>query len=256
MNRKALLIGGVVVVFTAMILLRGQANQAAPEPVTQQRTITAIGSATVTGKPDSARIYFEVVTKAKTVVAAREENAKVVGRVQAALLELKLADLKSRTRESSVIINYDAYDKFRLVGYEVRQSFTVLVKERDPEKLGITAARILDVGLQHGVNSGGNIEFFKADDSAMKRESMTKAVEDGVANARAYAAGAKLTTIGVVEICGQNDSLWGNQFWGGFNGGFNGGFGFQGGFGGPGVAPSFVAGDWKVSSQVRVVMRY
>ena len=102
------------------------------------------------------------------------------------------------------------------------------------------------------MNSGGNIEFFKADDSEMKRESMTKAVEDGIVNARAYASGAKLTTVGVVEISGQNDFFWGNQSWGGFNGGF----GFQGGFGGAGAAPSFVAGDWKVSSQVRVVMRY
>jgi len=139
----------------------------------------------VTGKPDSARVWFEVVTKSKTVAAAREENARVVGQVQAALLALKLADLKSKTRDSSVSINYDDRDKFRVVGYEVRQSFTVLVKEADPEKLGTTAARILDVGLQHGVNSGGNIEFFKADESEMKRESMTKAVEDGIAAAQA-----------------------------------------------------------------------
>src|SRR5262249_32788051 len=132
----------------------------------------------------------DVVTKAKTVVAAREENARVVAQVQTALLALKLADLKSKTQDSSVSITYDNYDKTRVVGYEVRQSFSVLVKESDPEKLGATAARILDVSLQHGVNSGGNIEFFKADDAEMKRESMTKAVEDGIANARAYAAGA------------------------------------------------------------------
>ena len=253
MNRRALLIGGVVIVgSTAMFLLRGQANQLAPEPSTPQRTITAIGSATVTGKPDSARVYLEVVTKSKTVAAAREENARVVGQVQAALLALKLADLKSKTRHSSVSITYEDFEKLRIAGYEVRQSFTVLVQEADPEKLGTTAARILDVGLQNGVNSGGNIEFFKADDSEMQRQSMTKAVEDGIANAQAYAVGAKLRTVGVVEITPQNDYSWGNQW----SGGFNGGFGFQGGVGGAGGAPSFVAGDWKVSSQVRVVMRY
>ena len=256
MNRKALVIGCVVVVGSAaLFLLRGQANQVATDTPTPPRTITANGSATVTGKPDSARVYFEVNTKGKTVVAAREENARVVGEVQAALLALELADLKSKTRESRVSINYDDHDKFRIVGYEVRQAFTVLVKEADPEKLGTTAARLLDVGLQHGVNSGGDIEFFRADDSEMRRESMTKAVENGIANARAYAVGAQLTPTGVVEISG-HDSYWGNQWNGGFLGGFNGGFGALGGVGGPGSAPSFAAGDWKVTSQVRVVMKF
>jgi uncharacterized protein YggE len=253
MTWKPLLFGGVAVaVSVAIFFLRGQANQAAPEPTTPQRTITAIGSGTVTGKPDSARLYLGVVTNAKTVAAAREENARVVRQVQAALLALKLPDLKSKTRESNVSIKYDYEDKSRVVGYEVRQFFTVLVTETDPDKLGTTAARILDVALLQGVNSGGEIEFFKADDSEMQRQAMTKAVENGIANAKAYAAGANLKPVGIMEISGQNDFLWGNPS----GGGFNGGFGMQGGFGGGGAAPSFVAGDWKVSSQVRVVMRY
>ena len=253
MTTKALLIVFAVVFgMTAMSLFQSHANQGVGEAATSKGTITAEGSATVTGKPDSARVYFEVVTTAKTVAAAREENARIVGKVQSALLALKLPDLKSRTRESRLSIHYAERDQSRIEGYEVRQAFSVLIKEADPEKLGVTAARILDVGLENGVNRGGEVEFFKADDSEMKRTAMTKAVEDAIANALAYAAGANLKTIGVAEITEQN---WRSPFGGLSNGlGIQGGAG--GGVGGGAPVPTFVAGDWAVSCQVRVVLRY
>jgi uncharacterized protein YggE len=248
MKRLALLVGSLfVIVMTCVVLVRAQANQAEPAPVvTPQRTITAIGSATVTGKPDSARVFFGVTTNGKTVAAAREENARVVGQVYRALLALKLLDLKTRTTDSRVSISYAENDRSRVVGYAVRQSFTVLVKESDSEKLGKTAERVLDAGLQNGVNSDGYIEFFKADDSELRRLAMSKAVEDALANAQAYAVGAKVKTLGVVDIAGQDGYF--EQT------GFGGQFG--GGFGGTGGAPSIVAGDWKVPSRVRVVCRY
>ena len=88
-------------------------------------------------------------------------------------------------------------------------------------QLGVAIENGMRLALdQAGGKLGGrDIEFFKADDSEMQRQAMTKAVQDGIANAQAYAAGAKLTTVGVVEISGQND-LWGNPFGGG--GGFQG----------------------------------
>jgi uncharacterized protein YggE len=251
MTTKALLIVFAVVFgMTAMSLFQSHANQGAGEAAaTSKGTITAEGSATVTGKPDSARVYFEVITRAKTVAAAREENARVVGKVQSALQALKLPDFKSRTRESNLSIKYADRDETRIESYEIRQTFSVLIKEADPEKLGVTAARILDVGLENGVNSGGRVEFFKADDTEMKRAAMTKAVEEAVANARAYAAGANLKPLGVAEITEQN---WGSPF-----GGLSNGLGFQGGSGrGVGGLPTFVAGDWAVSCQVRVVLKY
>lgn len=247
MNRMPLLVGSLlVIVLTCVILLGGHANQAERERPTPQRTITAIGSATVTGKPDSARVYLGVTTNGKTVAAAREENARVIGKVQGALLALKLSDLKTRTSESHVSITYAQDDRSKVVGYVVRQSFTVLIKESDPERLGTMAGRVLDAGLQNGVNRDGDIEFFKADDSEMRRQAMRKAVEDGLANAHAYAAGAKVNTVGIMDIVGE-DRYYEEK-------GFGGQFG--GGFGGTGGAPSIVAGDWKVSSRVRVVCRY
>jgi uncharacterized protein YggE len=251
MNRVALLVGGsMVAVLSCIFLMRGHADQPEAAPLTPQRTITADGSATVVTTPDSARVFLGVITSGKTVAAARAENSQIVAKVQTALLALKIADLKSRTRNNEVSILYDDKNKHEIVGYSCVQSFSVLVKEADPEKLAAFAGRILDAGLQNGVNSQGSIEFFKEDDTEMRRQSMTKAVEDAIANANAYAAGAKLKNLSVVQISehGSHGSF-GGQF-GGIQGGFNGGFG------GGGAAPGIVAGNWNVTRKVQVVFRY
>ncbi len=251
MNRVALLVAGsVVAVLTCVFLMRGHADQPEAAPLTPQRTITVDGSATVVGTPDSARVYFGVVTIGDTAAAARTENARTIAKVQAALLALKLADLKSRTRDNSVTILHEDSKRHKIVGYQCEQSFSVLVKEADPEKLGAIANRLLDAGLQNGVNSRANIEFFKEDDTEQRRQAMTKAVEDALANANAYAAGAKGKNVSVVSITERTSRE-------GFGGQFGGGQGgFNGGFGGGNVAPGIVAGNWQVSSSVRVVCRY
>ena len=216
---------------------------AEPAAAKSPHTITAKGAATVTGKPDSARVYFGVQTSGATVGGAREENAHVVGKIQEALVALKLADVKARTTDSNVSVKFDRDDR-HIVGYEVGQSFTVLLKDEDPEKLAATAQRVLDTGLKNGVNYGGFIEFFKADNAELRRRAMSQAVEDAFANAQAYAAGAKVKIAEVVEIATDDSYDEGFQFGGGGQGG---------GLGGKG---NVLAGEWKVSARVRIVCRY
>jgi uncharacterized protein YggE len=246
MKRLILLaVGSLAVALACAVLLRGGAALPDPGPGKPQHTVTALGSATVSGKPDSARVYLGVVTKAETVPAAREENARVVGKVQAAIVALKVPNLKTRTSESRVDIQYAEHDRSRVVGYEVRQSFTVLVKESDPEKLGAIAGRLLDAGLQNGVNYQGDVEFFKADDSELRRQAMSKAVENALANAEAYAAGAKAKVVEVAEITGQDSDYEPTGF-----------IGQGGGFSQRRSGSSLDAGEWHVSSRVHVVCRY
>src|SRR2546423_1427999 len=107
MNRLSLLnVGLSVVVIGCLVFLIARPAPAEPAADQSHHTITAIGLATVVGKPDSARVYFGVVTNGKTVAGARAENARIVGEVQEALRELKLATLRARTSESHVSINY------------------------------------------------------------------------------------------------------------------------------------------------------
>lgn len=253
MNRVAWGLGGLLaVVMSYTFLVRGHADQPEAAPLTPQRTITADGSATVVGTPDSARVFLGVITSGETVAAARAENARAVVKVQTALLALKINDLKSRTRDNHVTIQHENSNRNKVIGYQCEQSFSVLVKEADPEKLGVVAGRILDTALQNGVNSQGSIEFFKEDETELRRTAMTKAVEDALANANAYAIGAKAKNPAIISIT-EHDTRggFGGQF--GFNG-MQGGI--QGGFGGGNAAPGIVAGNWNVTRSVRVVCRY
>ncbi|HYV38508.1 MAG TPA: SIMPL domain-containing protein [Gemmataceae bacterium] len=244
MNRwPILLVSFFAIILAGSVVVRGQPAQVEPDTGKARRTITAVGSATVRGKPDSARVYLGVVTTGKTVADAREQNVRAVAKVKEAILALKLADLKTRTTDSRVSIIYAQNDRSQVVGYEVWESFSVLVKQLDHEKLGEAGGRILEAGLQNGANRGGEIEFFMANDEELRRQAMEKAVEAALANARAYATGAKVKIVEVLEIDGEYAP---QQFI----------FGQGGGLAGGGATSSIVAGDWNVFRQVRVVCRY
>jgi uncharacterized protein YggE len=246
MKRLALVVAGSLgIVLVGAVFLRGQPAPAENSPSKGKRTITAFGSATVTGKLDMGRVYLSVVTSEKTVDAARVENARVVSKVRDAILALKLADLKTRTTDTRVSIHHQRDEPYKITGYEVGHSFTMLVKESDPEKLGIAAGRILDAGLKNGVNRDGSIEFFKENDADMRRQAMSEAVEDALANAKAHAAGANVKVLDVVEIDGSLErfepSGFGSQLGGGrYNE----------------TSISVSAGAWNVSRRVRIVCRY
>lgn len=254
MNRYVLLVSSTVAFIAVGFFLGQSRGSQAPGVDTAKSTgtIEAVGSATVSGKPDSARLYFGVVTQNNELVVARQENGRAVEKIQSAIRALKLSELKAKTRDLSISALHDENDKNKVVGYEVRQVFSILVFEPDTEKLGAVAAKVYDIAIQNGANARGDVEFFKGDDTDMQLHAKTKAVENAIANAQAYAQGATVRTTGIAQIS-ENDNRWS---WGGFGGGFNGGLGALGGAGGASPTPAFIAGNWQVTSQVRVVMKY
>jgi uncharacterized protein YggE len=84
MKRTLLVCATVIGLLSVWVIVRWDSFDFA----TAQRTITAVGSATVYGAPDSARLFLEVVTKGKTLAATREENAGRVNTVREALVAL------------------------------------------------------------------------------------------------------------------------------------------------------------------------
>jgi uncharacterized protein YggE len=188
----------LAVVIVGALFLQGQPALPEKQPGKEKRTLTVVGSATVAGKIDMARVYVGVRTHAKTVDNARQENLRAVSKVREAILALNIKNLRTRTTDTRVHIERDREQA--VVGYSVSHSFTVLVKDSDVEKLGSTAGKILDVALKNGVNMEGEIEFFMENDAEVKREAMTKAVQNALANAKALAAGAEVKIADVTEI--------------------------------------------------------
>ena len=180
MKRSNMLIGiAAALVLITVVIVRAQSTPGDGPTAVQRRTIVASGSGTILTRPDSVRVYLGIVTEAKTVTAARDENARAVTKVQDAVLALKLTDLKARTRDTDVRIVKrrsrrdnlldDEDANATIAGYRVSQTFSVVFQANSVEELAGAAGRILDAALQNGVNERGEVEFFLADDSGLQR---------------------------------------------------------------------------------------
>jgi uncharacterized protein YggE len=185
----------------------------------EDRVLRTAGRATVRVKPDAARVFFGVQTTAATIKEARAENNARVRKIMQALTALKIPDLKMKTSDVRADILYGRADGHQLppvVGYRVANTFTVLVQDDDPVKLGELASRVLDSALESGANSVQQIAFLsKAGLTKTRRQALKGAVEDALANARALAAGAGKDRVESVAIDGQpvyQDRPWSGNY--------------------------------------------
>jgi uncharacterized protein YggE len=203
----------VAVLGTTWYLRGQQAGAPAGKATTEKGTINTSGTATLKVKPDAVHVYFGVQTIAKSVKAAREENSEKCKKLIAALNALRLPDLKIKTADINVeLIQSGQNDPAKLpeiMGYRVTNSFSVLVQDKDVTKLSQNASRVLDTALENGANSVQRMLAFRHDDADLKREGLTKAVDDALANARAIAAGAKVQVSGTFALAGQPEFTYG-----------------------------------------------
>jgi uncharacterized protein YggE len=186
----------VTVLFVSVLFLRAQAPGETAAQTKDKRTITTSGAATLTVKPDAARVFFGVQTAAKTIQEARKENSNRSRKVIDAVRALNIPDLKMKTADINVQVIYEQRrDELHLpqvLGYQVTNSFTALVKDKDSVRLGGNASRVLDAALENGANIVQQIVAFREDDAEVRREGLGKAVEAALANASAIAVGAKV----------------------------------------------------------------
>ncbi|HEV3079172.1 MAG TPA: SIMPL domain-containing protein [Gemmataceae bacterium] len=247
------ILGGMAIatLLLAVLWLHGQARPvAADADKKDKRTISTSGSATIKVKPDSARLFFSVQTIAKTVKSAREENSAKAKTVLDALKALHIPDLKMKTANVNVELLQAQHNQATLpeiLGYHVTNSFTVLVQNGDAVKLSADASRILDTVLENGANQIQQIVFFKQNETAIRREALTKAVQEALANARALAAGGNVDLKETITIDGQPEYYYGGRMQMQTNAAFVGG--------GDGETP-IVAGDLEITCRVGVTCAY
>ncbi len=181
-------------------------NEAKPKD-DRRGILTTTGTATTRVQPDSARVFFRVESYAKEIKDARADNAKQVANIMKALADLKIDGLKMKSTDVNVkLVTRRERDDRRLpeiLGYHVTYSFTVLTENDDAAELSKNASRILDAALENGATGVDQIRFFAKGVEAIRRELMTKAVQDALDNARALAAGAKRTIDEITTISGQ-----------------------------------------------------
>lgn len=156
-------------------------------------TVQVIGSAAVWVRPDIATINIGVTTEDASAQSAVARNssatARVIAEVEAASIEKK--DI--RTSNFSVYAQYrtEAETKRQVVTYHV--SNTVIVTIRDLDRIGDILTKVVAAGSNQ--ISGPN--FSVSDPEKYLKEARTKAVENALAKAGAYAnaAGLKLGAV-------------------------------------------------------------
>jgi hypothetical protein len=207
MNRWLIALSITLGILLTVVAFQAKAYQpGAPDDKKEKRTINTSGTSTVRVKPDSARVFFGVQTLEPTIKEARTKNAARVKQVMEAVLALKIPNLKMKTSDISVelVQSHRSEDKLpQILGYRVTNSFTVLVTDKDVEKMNANAGKVLDTALENGANIVQQIMFFKQDNIEAKREALAKAVQEAEANAHAIARGANVLIKDTIALNGQ-----------------------------------------------------
>ena len=203
-------IAASTVLFFLWFLMPGERLKSQPpEGQNSRRTIKVSGTGTVTLKPDSARVYFGVQSLTSSIKTARSDNAAKVKKVFDSLMGLKIPDLQLRSADVQVEQIQSRADDNKLpaiLGYRITNTFTVLIQNSDPAKLGEITGRILDTALESGANEVLKIQIFNKDMSKVKREALGLAVKDAKTNAQAIAEGAGVKIMDTSLIDGEPEA--------------------------------------------------
>jgi uncharacterized protein YggE len=203
MNRKWLLLAGLVAIFIPVISFMGCSsgsslgnNGGSPLEISlsnQQEGIWVNGQGKVTVIPDVANLSLGIEAQAATVSEAQAEAASAMDKVMNALTKNGVAkkDIQTQYFNISKITRWDDKNQQEVVlGYRVTN--TVTAKIRDMEKTGT----IIDaVALAGGDLTRINSIYFSIDDpSASHKEARDKAMADAKNRAEQLAdlAGVKL----------------------------------------------------------------
>lgn len=157
-------------------------------------TITVSATSEVYAKPDLALNVFSVLSEAKTVGGAMQDNTTKMNTIIAFVKSQGVEDKDIKTINFNVSPRYEWDDEWRnrtLVGYEISQSLQV--KMRDLTKVG----DIIEGVANAGANQIGDLQFTIDNEDALKEEARNSAIEEAKNNAKKLAEklGIKLVKI-------------------------------------------------------------
>jgi len=145
-----------------------------------QNTISFSATGKVFAKPDLVLTTFSVITEEKTVAQALTENSESMNNV---IEFMKSQGIEDKDLKTTVFSIYPRYEWHKselsyypqgervLVGYEVRQSLEV--KIRDMEKIGI----LIEGATNAGANEVGSLQFTFDNEDELKAQAREQAID-------------------------------------------------------------------------------
>lgn len=160
------------------------------QEIETRNTITVSGEAEVYAKPDLALTTFSVITEAKTVSEAMTENTGKMNAVIDSVKKQGVEDKDLKTTNFNINPRYEWRKETEiypqgeriLVGYEVRQSLQV--KIRDMEKIG----KIIEDATDAGANQVGNLQFTVDEQDEIRKQARVDAIKKAKAKAEELAS--------------------------------------------------------------------
>ena len=188
MRRLALGAAVVAALFAAVALSGGDARSvgtATTDP--QQRTVSVLGTGTVTTVPDTAGFTFGVVTRAATAKEALAATSTAADKVVAALKAAGVAAKDIQTQQVSLNPRTNQ-DGTAIIGYEAQTSVSATVRNLDG------AGALVDKAVAAGADQVSGPSLTASGRQALERQALAAAFDDAKAKAQALAqsAGASL----------------------------------------------------------------
>ncbi len=170
-----------------------------------ENTITVSDSGEIYAKPDLAISTFSVITEEKTVAEALSKNTEKMNTVIDFVKDQSVEEKDLKTISFNVYPRYEWREEKTeippypsgervLVGYEVRQSLEV--KIRDMEKIGT----IIEGVTEAGANQVGDLQFTIDKEDELKKQAREQAIEKAKTKAKELASQLGVNLIRIVDF--------------------------------------------------------
>jgi uncharacterized protein YggE len=167
-----------------------------------EHTISVSGTGKVSLTPDVADVSLGVTVQRDRVSTARDEAARIMQAVIAAMHGLGIADADIKTTQLYVSPMYDYTGQNTITGYQISNIVSVHVRDLD------TLADVIDQSVSAGATDVQGVTFDVADRTAAERDAREAAVRDARARADTLAAAAGVTITGVASISESSSTPW------------------------------------------------
>lgn len=185
--KAVLLAVGIILFVVALYVYRPAQNKLT--------RITVIGDAQAKVAPDTALMTFSVVTQNAEAINAQQENAKKSEAVKQSIESIAAnAQPEVKTSDYNLAPQQDySADKPKIVGYEVKNTITVSIK--DLSQVGT----VIDAATKAGANSIEGIQFVLRENSPAQGDALALAAKQAMTKAESIAQSLNGKVVRVVE---------------------------------------------------------
>jgi uncharacterized protein YggE len=183
------------VIFATIPAAAQQPTQPQLKVNSSNRTLTVSATDSITVEPDLAILHIGFVTQPQDAKSAYADGSRASNAIISAL---KQADVpESEIRSESQYLDRDWTTKLRK--YTLHQQWTVKVA---PAR----AAEVLDIAINAGATSSGQIDWTVKDEKALETEALDKAASRAKANADVLARGMGVRLGSLIYVSNQLSS--------------------------------------------------